>query len=129
VDTIREAIAASQRDFAQAGYGIWTVRRAADGPVIGTGGLREAADGEVELLFSLDPAVWGRGLATEAARAVLDYTRSVGCVVAFTDVGNVASERVLVRLGMTPCDCCDTPARTHWRTGPIPAAAEPGPLP
>lgn len=81
VDTIRKAIAASERDFAQAGYGIWTVRRTEDGPVIGTCALRKTADGEVDLLFRLDPAVWEWGLATEAAQAVLGGTRPAGPVL------------------------------------------------
>ncbi len=126
LDTIREVIAASERDFTR--WATESGRSAhADGPVIGTCGLRGTDDGEAELLFSLDPAMWGLGLATEAARAVLDYNQSVGRVVALTDAGNVASERVLARLGMTPCDSSDAPAGTRWRIGPIPAAAEPGP--
>ncbi|MGH3915659.1 MAG: GNAT family N-acetyltransferase [Pseudonocardiaceae bacterium] len=121
--TIQRVVATSERDFARAGYGIWTVRHTVEGPVIGTCGLRETAAGEVELLFSLDPAKWGLGLATEAARAVLDHLRSADPVVAFTDAGNVASQRVLARLGMAPCDPGDLPARTRWRTGPTPPAS------
>ena len=32
---------------------------------------------EVELGYTLDPAVWGQGFATEAARCVRDYARDV----------------------------------------------------
>ncbi len=129
VDTIRQVVAASERDFAWAGYGIWMVRRMEKEPLIGTCGLRGTATREVELLFSLDPVMWGLGLATEAARAVLDYTGSAGRVVAFTDSGNVASQWVLARLGMTPCDSDDAPTRIWWCTVLAPATAKPGPLP
>lgn len=103
VTTVREVVAASELTFARAGYGIWTLRHPPHGRIVGSCGLRETAEGEVELLYSLDPDVWGRGLATEAARAGLDYAQCIGHVVAYTDPGNLASERVLARLGMTRC--------------------------
>lgn len=115
--TVREVVAASERDFARAGYGIWAIRRLPDGPLLGTCGLREA-DTQVELLFSLDPACRGHGFATEAARAVLDRAVRVGGVVAFTDPDNLASQRVLARLGMTPADLSGPWVR--WRLGLTP---------
>lgn len=50
----------------------------------------------------------GQGLATEAARATLDHARlgrsvgglGLGRVLAITEVGNVASQRVLEKIGM-----------------------------
>ena len=74
----------------------------------------------MELLYSLDPDVWGRGLATEAARAVLDHAQYIGRVVAYTDPGNVASERVAARLGMTRCQTGDTSGVTRWHTTTVP---------
>lgn len=112
--TVREVVGASLRNFREAGYGIWALRRTPTGPVIGTCGLREW-DGQVELLFSLDPAHRGQGLVTEAARAVLGRATVVGGIVAFTDKGNLASQRVLARLGMTPCDFAAPWVR--WRLG------------
>ena len=112
VGTVREVVAASERTFARAGYGIWTVRHPPHGGIVGSCGLRETAEGEVELLHSLDPDVWGRGLATEAARAVLDHAQCIGRVVAYTDPGNVASERVVARLGMTRCQTGGTSGMT-----------------
>lgn len=41
----------------------------------------------MELLYSLDPDVWGRGLATEAARVVLDHVQYLGRVVPYTNPG------------------------------------------
>lgn len=114
-ETVRDVVASSERDFSRAGFGVWAVRRTTAGALIGTCGLR-ATDDEVELLFSLDPAYRGRGLATEAARVVLDHAVRLDPVVAFTDAGNVASQRVLARLGMTPCDFTTTPW-VRWQLG------------
>jgi RimJ/RimL family protein N-acetyltransferase len=118
VGTVREVVAASERTFARAGYGMWTVRHPPHGGIVGSCGLREIAEGEVELLYSLDPHLWGRGLATEAARAVLDYAQRIGRVVAYTNAGNVASERVVARLGMTRCHTGGTSGVTRWHTPP-----------
>ena len=54
-------------------------------------------------MYGLAPAFWGRGLATEAARAVLAHgfgTVGLARVIAATDVPNTASTRVMERLGM-----------------------------
>ena len=101
--TVREVVAASNRDFGRAGYGIWALRRSGSGPLIGVAGLRQV-EMQVELLFSLCSGCRGRGLATEAARAVLDDALCSGGVVAFVDAGNLAAQSVLARLGMTPSD-------------------------
>ena len=52
--------------------------------------------------YCLDEAAWGRGYATEAARALLQWafdTLDVNRVQAETDTRNVASARVLEKLG------------------------------
>jgi RimJ/RimL family protein N-acetyltransferase len=57
---------------------------------------------------------WGLGLATEGARAVLDYafgTLKLGSVVSFTVPANLRSRRVMEKLGMLhdPRDDFDHP--------------------
>jgi RimJ/RimL family protein N-acetyltransferase len=64
------------------------------------------ADGPTDLVevgWHLHPQHQGQGLATEAARAVLARAGKAGIdqVLALTDLDNVASQRVAVRLGMT----------------------------
>ncbi|HTJ57048.1 MAG TPA: GNAT family N-acetyltransferase [Devosiaceae bacterium] len=57
----------------------------------------------VEIGWQLDKAVWGQGLAPEGARAWLDYAfRVAGLdeVVAFTAAINLASQRVMEKIGM-----------------------------
>ena len=58
---------------------------------------------EPQLLYALDPGSWGRGLATEASTAVIDYAfDELGSreLLASTDPPNRASIRVMERLGM-----------------------------
>jgi ribosomal-protein-alanine N-acetyltransferase len=58
----------------------------------------------VEAAWRLAPAYWGRGYATEAARAAIDdgfYRLGLSEIVAFTVPANKASRRVMTRLGMT----------------------------
>jgi RimJ/RimL family protein N-acetyltransferase len=63
-------------------------------------GFRE---GELELGYRLRRAAWGKGVATEASRAVLDQAFTAPGpvhVVALALVGNVASTRVMEKVGM-----------------------------
>ena len=58
----------------------------------------------VEIGWRLDTSAWGRGLATEGARAVAEY--SIGPlghdeIVSFTSVANARSRRVMEKIGMT----------------------------
>lgn len=71
--------------------------------VVGSAGLDEH-DGEAELGYWIARDHWGRGIATEAAGAVLKIARTLGHrrIVAghFTD--NPASGKVLRKLGFLP---------------------------
>ena len=67
-----------------------------------------------EIGWRLAAEWWGRGYATEGARAVLRFAFSdLGLreVVSFTTVSNEASQRVMKRIGMTrnPADDFDHP--------------------
>jgi ribosomal-protein-alanine N-acetyltransferase len=58
----------------------------------------------VQLIYGLDCQYWGKGLATEMGRAMLEYGfHQLGFVTicASTDPPNRASIAVLERLGMT----------------------------
>ena len=104
---ITEAIEASTRDFGRAGYGLWLIREKDHTDLVGTAGLRPMEDLGLEIFYSLSSGSWGRGYATEAARAVLDYALGpLGLreVLAEVDEGNTASIAVIERLGMIPFD-------------------------
>ena len=70
--------------------------------MIGGAGYFLQASGDAELGFWLGRAHWGRGLATEAVKAVVGYGLAHGGAPAFTSAhftDNPASGRVLVKLG------------------------------
>jgi ribosomal-protein-alanine N-acetyltransferase len=60
--------------------------------------------GEAALGLYLDKAYWGRGLATEAGRAFIDYgfnQLNIKKIVTMIQVGNDASISVITKLGFT----------------------------
>ena len=102
---LAETIGDSVRDFAAGGYGIWLIHEHGQAELAGTAGLRPLDDVGLEIFYSLAPGSWGRGYATEAARAVLDHALGpLGLpeILAEVDEGNAASVAVVTRLGMTP---------------------------
>jgi [ribosomal protein S5]-alanine N-acetyltransferase len=105
-EEVREQLAHSERDFRERGYGGFILSLTQwPGVLIGFSGLRRLDGGEeVELLYGLYQSFWGRGLATEAARAVLRFGfEEVGLeeILAGADLDNAASVRVMERLGMS----------------------------
>ena len=90
------------------GYGFWALELAATGEFLGFTGLNAVTfdapfTPAVEIGWRLARSAWGRGYATEAATASLDYAfEELGLaeVVAFTAVGNTRSRAVMHRLGM-----------------------------
>jgi RimJ/RimL family protein N-acetyltransferase len=109
------------------GFGQFSVLRREDGRWIGRSGLLvwdravwlpstlpEAAEPEIELGWTFVREHWGRGYATEAARAVLTHAwdrLGLDEVLSFTAVGNAPSRAVMTRIGMThdPADDFDHP--------------------
>jgi RimJ/RimL family protein N-acetyltransferase len=104
---IEEVVAQSVRMFSEEGVGLFGVRlRGSSGELVGFCGFGHTRDGpeEIELIYELLPELWGRGLATEASRACLHHafaTAGLDNVVAGADARNVASLRVIEKLGMT----------------------------
>jgi len=80
----------------------WAVIDRADGAMIGDAGF-ELTEHGLELGYTLRRDRWGRGLATEAARACLEAAQQLGHreVVALVDAANPASAHVLEKLGFT----------------------------
>jgi len=108
---VAETIEESIGDFAARGYGIWIIelgsgaRLTGTAQLVGTAGLRPLEESGLEIFYSLAPGAWGRGYATEAARAVVEYglgPLGLPEVLAEVDEGNTASVAVVKRLGMTP---------------------------
>jgi ribosomal-protein-alanine N-acetyltransferase len=114
--------------YEQHGIGFLAVLRKEDGVLIGRCGLTDLAvepappehrlrrgwfvradapagialTFECELSYTLDPAVWGQGFATEAVRRVLDYSRDdlrLSYVISAIQPQNARSRRVAERCG------------------------------
>jgi [ribosomal protein S5]-alanine N-acetyltransferase len=84
---------------------LWPIVEKASGRVIGKCGLTDKEiDGreEVELVYLLAVSAWGKGYATEAARAVRDYAfDALGLtrLVSLIEPENTASARVAEKIG------------------------------
>ena len=87
------------------GYGLWAVVTRASGELLGRSGLQWLSEtGEIEVDFLLDEHFWGQGFATEAGQASLRFglgKLAVDYVVGIVHPENLASQRVLEKIGMT----------------------------
>ncbi len=105
IDSTRALIERFNEIFRARGYGRWAVVEKERGKLIGYCGLIVLIDEVgVELAYLLAKECWGRGLATEAARACLRYGfEQLGCerIAAISIVENAASKRVMERLRMS----------------------------
>lgn len=96
--------------YARDGYGLWaTVLRQTEAVIGRCGLLSWEIEGrrEVEVAYLLDPAVWGQGLATEAASAIVAHglaTLDVDRLICLIDPGNEPSRRVAQKIGMSLVD-------------------------
>jgi RimJ/RimL family protein N-acetyltransferase len=74
----------------------------ANGAIIGGCGIGVSRDGDPELGYWIGVQHWGRGYATEAARALIDHAfEELGCarLASGARVSNPASRRVLEKCG------------------------------
>ena len=95
--------------FEEQGYGLWALERLADRAFLGFAGLNPMPPGTpgagaLEVGWRLARAGWGHGYATEAAAAALEvWFAALGGtrVWSITTVGNLRSQAVMGRLGLT----------------------------
>jgi RimJ/RimL family protein N-acetyltransferase len=87
------------------GFCRWAAIEKRSGKIVGSCGFAYPhGTPEVELGYLFDRAVWGKGFATEAARACLNYgfeKLEFREIIAITDLENTASQRVLEKIGFT----------------------------
>ncbi|GBQ63811.1 acetyltransferase [Ameyamaea chiangmaiensis NBRC 103196] len=94
--------------WARRRVGMFTIHE--NGRFVGITGLHERPDGRgMGLRFALWPWATGRGLAREAAAAVLNYAHDEGLprVIAVARETNIASRTILGGIGMRVCDRFD----------------------
>jgi RimJ/RimL family protein N-acetyltransferase len=92
-------------DYATYGYGRFACVWKETGNVIGFSGVKYVPEiGDTELGYRFLPEFWGRGLATEAGRASIEFARTelrLARLVALVHPENVASAGVLTKLGFS----------------------------
>lgn len=105
VERTRGAVERFMRHEREHGFGLWAVELRATGALIGDCGLVyvEGRGPEIEVAYHFAKEWWGRGLATEAARACLDHGFRVLAlreIIAICMPEHVASRRVMEKAGM-----------------------------
>jgi RimJ/RimL family protein N-acetyltransferase len=107
-----------QEEVAARGYGWWAVEVRESGRFVGFAGLDDVDEEMpftgVEIGWRLARSAWGHGYATEAALACLDFGfERLGLpeILALTTAGNLRSQAVMRRIGMTrdPAEDFDDP--------------------
>jgi RimJ/RimL family protein N-acetyltransferase len=106
-----EQVAEFVGHWEERGFGLWAVEEKSSGAFIGFIGLlyhEDWSEGEhrTEVGWRLDRPFWGRGLATEGATASLRYGfEKLGLerIISIAVPENLASRRVMEKLGMTLC--------------------------
>jgi ribosomal-protein-alanine N-acetyltransferase len=102
-------VARIERQLAQFGWGLWAAERRDTGEFIGFIGLSPVPDDLLlapgtEVGWRLAREHWGRGFATEGARASVHHGfDNVGLdeIFSFTAAANLRSQRVMQKLGMS----------------------------
>ncbi|WP_375481134.1 GNAT family N-acetyltransferase [uncultured Jatrophihabitans sp.] len=100
----QDLLATYRREQQARGWTKWRVADAGSGQLVGRAGFGVSGDGR-ELGYTLSRQRWGQGLATEVARALVQWHQDTAPEVplaAIAAVDNVASQRVLDKAGFTP---------------------------
>jgi [ribosomal protein S5]-alanine N-acetyltransferase len=105
------------------GLGMWATVEKASGRTVGFHVLNHIhGEPDIQVGYALFPDAWGHGYATEMSIRVMRYGfEDVGLaqIVAITDLGNTASQRVLAKAGLV---------HKGERSFPHPILASQGPM-
>ena len=104
-----EQIGRFVRHWEERGFGLWAMEERATGALAGFVGLAHQGDWtegphKTEMGWRLDRAFWGRGLATEGAKASVDYglgKLGLERIISIIQPENTASCRVAEKAGLT----------------------------
>jgi ribosomal-protein-alanine N-acetyltransferase len=99
-------IGVSLTNYAERGWGCFAVTTRENDRLIGFCGFARPPErpGIVELIYAFTPEQWGKGYATEVAGAMLNFgfeQCGLTRIEATVDPPNLASKRVLAKIGMT----------------------------
>jgi RimJ/RimL family protein N-acetyltransferase len=115
----RGAVSTLIGHWAKFGFGEWALEERETGALIGKVGLIYQANWEaeptrIEIGWTLAPAAWGQGYATEGARMAMMYAfeeLGIERVISICRVDHHRSESVMRRLNMS------LQGRTRWKGG------------
>ncbi|MGA2971254.1 MAG: GNAT family N-acetyltransferase [Candidatus Bathyarchaeia archaeon] len=105
IEVTRQRLARIMEHQDKNGFSMWALIEKGSGVLIGDCGLIlvEWRGPEVELAYEIGRAFWGKGYATEAARACLRFgfeNLKLSRIIALTDADHLASRRVIEKIGM-----------------------------
>jgi [ribosomal protein S5]-alanine N-acetyltransferase len=104
-DAVDDQIGIMTRQWQENGFGWYAFLDRETGALVARGGPRRchvAGNDEVEIGWTVAPERWNQGLATELGAASIDVAfgpLALADVVSFTLVDNIASRRVMEKLG------------------------------
>ncbi len=104
LDRVQRLVSHQIEQWNDIGYAWWAVELKSSGRLVGWNGLQFLPEThETEIGYLIDRSLWGQGLTTEAARVGLDFgfgTLKLETIIALAHPDNVASRRVMEKLGM-----------------------------
>lgn len=102
--SIKEKIKKSIEFYNSTGIGQFTTLDLATGEFVGRCGFGLLPAGEIEVGYVFLPKFWGKGLASEALIALINWAKlnihATDYITALTPVNHIASERVMQKAGM-----------------------------
>lgn len=94
----------SLQDYQEGSLSRWGIFNAENNDFVGMGVARIFADNpdQLEIGYVLGENYWGKGIASEVCKALVDYCLSLNTnkdIVAVTDLANIGSQKVLTKNG------------------------------
>ena len=104
LEKVQKFIAAQQTHWEKYSYGNWGILPIGANEIIGWAGLQYLPElEETEVGFLLDQPFWGKGYATDAARASIRFSFehfNLDHIIALVHPDNLASRRVIEKCGL-----------------------------
>ena len=104
LEKIQQFVISQQNHWDTYGYGNWGIVPKGESQIIGWAGLQFLPElNDTEVGYLLDAPFWGKGYATEAAIASIQYGFdhcALDQVIALVHPDNIASNRVIEKCGM-----------------------------
>ena len=105
IEKVKRFITGQEEHWDKHGYGNWGIVPEGDDQIIGWVGLQFLPElNETEVGYLLNAPYWGKGYATEAARASIQFgfeQCTLDSIIALVHPENIASRRVIEKCGIS----------------------------